>query len=521
MNARRRAAVLLLALGTCTGGGLASAPSAGAHPLGNATVNHYDGLRLSPDRIQDLAVEDVAEIPTLQRKPLIDGNGDGRLSPAERAAYAGRQCASLAATVALTVGRDRLRLRVTSAEYGERPGAIDLSIGRLVCRLTAAADLSRPTPVAIDDEWDGAGIGWHELTAVGDGVSLRDSPVPARSISDALLHYPNDLLSSPLDQRSARIPVVPGDGASSYAGGHGVPSAGAVTRLLDHLATTFNGLVGRRHLTLGVGLLALLLAMLLGAGHAFLPGHGKTIMAAYLVGKRGRLRDVVTVGGTVTLTHTAGVLVIGLLLSLSATLAPTVVEQDLAVVSGLVVAGVGLWLLIGAVRRSTARPTVDDELAALAVMRPEEAPAALARAGTPAAPHDHGHHAHHHGHDHHHGGAADPPTRGVSRKGLVGLGVAGGLVPSPSALLVLLAAVALGRTVFGIVLVLGYGVGMAIALTAAGLLLVRLRGRIGSLLSRGRLRGVDRVVRALPVLTALLVLVVGVGLVLSALGGSV
>jgi ABC-type nickel/cobalt efflux system permease component RcnA len=99
--------------------------------------------------------------------------------------------------------------------------------------------------------------------------------------------------------------------------------------------------------------------------------------------------------------------------------------------------------------------------------------------------------------------------------------VAGGLVPSPSALLVLLAAVALGRTVFGIVLVLGYGVGMAIALTAAGLLLVRLRGRIGSLLSRGRLRGVDRVVRALPVLTALLVLVVGVGLVLSALGGSV
>jgi len=539
---RRRTAVLLLALGTCLGGSLAAAPSAGAHPLGNATVNHYDGLRLYPDRIEDTAVEDVAEIPTLQRKPLIDTDGDGRLSRAETAAYAHRQCASLASTVTLTVGRTRLHLRVAGADYGERPGAIDLMIGRLVCRLTAAAGLSKPAAVTVDDEWDGAGIGWHELTAVGNGVTLRNSPVPAKSVSDALWHYPNDLLSSPLDQRGASISVVPGDGASSYRGDSGVPTAGAVTRLLANLATTFNGLVGRPHLTLGVGLLALLLAMVLGAGHAFLPGHGKTIMAAYLVGKRGRFRDVVTVGATVTLTHTAGVLVIGLLLSLSATLAPTVVEQDLAVVSGLIVAGVGLWLLISALRRHKPRPTVEEELAALAAVSSGEAASALALAGTPAAAHDHGHDSHHHDHghgqgqgrgqgrgrghhDHHHAGPADRtpagPAGGFGRKGLVGLGVAGGLVPSPSALLVLLAAVTLGRTVFGIVLVLGYGVGMALALTAAGLLLLRLRGRIGSMLGRGRLHGVQRVARALPVLTAVLVLLVGIGLALQALAGTV
>jgi ABC-type nickel/cobalt efflux system permease component RcnA len=531
---RRRTAVLLLALGTCLGGSLAAAPSAGAHPLGNATVNHYDGLRLYADRIEDTAVEDVAEIPTLQRKPLIDADGDGRLSRAETAAYAHRQCASLASTVTLTVGRTRLHLRVAGADYGERPGAIDLMIGRLVCRLTASVDLSHPSTVAIDDEWDGAGIGWHELTAVGNGVSLRNSPVPAKSVSDALWHYPNDLLSSPLDQRGASISVVPGDGASSHRGDSGVPTAGAVTRLLANLATAFNGLVGRPHLTLGVGLLALLLAMVLGAGHAFLPGHGKTIMAAYLVGKRGRFRDVVTVGATVTLTHTAGVLVIGLLLSLSATLAPTVVEQDLAVVSGLIVAGVGLWLLISALRRHKPRPTVEEELAALAAVSSGEAASALALAGTPAAAHDHGHDSHHHDHghgegdghhDHHYADSADRtpagPAGGFGRKGLVGLGVAGGLVPSPSALLVLLAAVALGRTVFGIVLVLGYGVGMALALTAAGLLLLRLRGRIGSMLGRGRLHGVQRVARALPVLTAVLVLLVGVGLALQALAGTV
>jgi ABC-type nickel/cobalt efflux system permease component RcnA len=372
-------------------------------------------------------------------------------------------------------------------------------------------------------------------------VSLRESPVPATSISDELRHYPNDLLSSPLDQRSATLRVVPGADASTYAGVHELPRAGAATRLLDGLATTFNGLVGRRHLTLGVGLLAVVLAMVLGAGHAFLPGHGKTIMAAYLVGRRGRFRDVVTVGATVTVTHTAGVLVIGLLLSLSATLAPTVVEQALAVVSGVIVAGVGLWLLSTAVRYRRTAPAIDDELATLATgtaeapstAAPTAPNATLAYLGTPTAsraaaghhddePLGHGHtHRGGHDHGHTHPGGHDHQHSGFSRKGLVGLGVAGGLVPSPSALLVLLAAVALGRAAFGIVLVLGYGVGMALALTAAGLLLLRLRGRIGRMVGNRHLRRVNWLIRALPVLTACLVLVVGIGLTLQALSGTV
>jgi ABC-type nickel/cobalt efflux system permease component RcnA len=132
--------------------------------------------------------------------------------------------------------------------------------------------------------------------------------------------------------------------------------------------------------------------------------------------------------------------------------------------------------------------------------------------------HRHGHGGDHpHPHPHGHGRAPD----GFSRTGLVGLGVAGGLVPSPSALLVLLAAVALGRTVFGVVLVLGYGIGMAVALTAAGLLLIRLRGRLGRLAGSRPLRGAERLVRVLPVLTACLVLVVGLGLAVQALTGTV
>jgi len=502
--------VLLGGLGLV--GAVGGAPQASAHPLGNATVNHYDGLELFTDHVVDTAVVDSAEIPTLQRVTLIDTDGDGRISPPEAAAYATAQCATLARTVTLSVNSERLAVSVANGTYEQLPGAAGLQVGRLQCGLTAPADLSRSVTVAVEDSFDSAGIGgWHEITAVGHGVTLRDSPVPAASISNQLRQYPNDLLSSPLDVRSASIATTPGSGASTYAAVAGVPGADVVLRWLNDISTAFNNLVGVRHMSVGVGLLAVLLSILLGAGHAFLPGHGKTIMAAYLVGKRGRLRDVVTVGATVTITHTVGVLVLGLLLSASAALAPTAVEQVLAIVSGLIVAGVGVGLFVSALRR---RRAGEDHVSALlparepavALSEGDHALSALAIADSgPAEPTGHGH-----GHNH-----------GFGRGGLIGLGVAGGLVPSPSALLVLLAAIALGRTLLGVVLVLGYGVGMALALSLAGLLLVRLQGRITTLMSGPRVARANAVLAYLPVLTACLVIVVGVGLVLRALSGSV
>lgn len=538
-----------------TGGALGSVlvgvPSAAsAHPLGNATVNHYNGLHLYPDRLTDLAVEDIAEIPTLQRKSEIDTDGDRMVSDAERSAYAARQCSSLAAANVVQANGQRVALSVTHSDYTERPGVIQLVVGRLVCELAGTVDLTAPSTVSIEDRWDGDGIGWHEITAVGRGVSLKDSPVPEQSVSDTLLRYPNDLLSSPLDQRSAVLTVVPGAAASTYAAARKIPVAGVAVRELNKLSTAFNSVVGAEHLTLGVGLLAIVLSVLLGAGHAFLPGHGKTIMAAYLVGRQGRLRDVVTVGATVTVTHTAGVLVLGLLISLTAAFAPTAAEQGLAVLSGLIVAAVGVFLLASALHRarSSAGPSAGAEVV-LSDMASSARPVPVLVAGggvtglhpgvaahpwdagvheeadshlheaTRVHSHGSGHrhpHSHPESHPHRHGAA---PRFG--RAGLVGLGVAGGLVPSPSALLVLLAAVALGRTVFGVVLVLGYGLGMAGALMATGLLLVSLRNRLARLtLGRHMVRTHD-LLRLMPVLTALLVLVVGAGLVLRALGGSV
>jgi nickel/cobalt exporter len=518
-RSRRSAAVLLLATGAFV---LGSSSNANAHPLGNATVNHYDGLALFADKVVDHAVEDVAEIPTFQRKTRIDTNSDGTLSAGESSAYAATQCSDMARGVTIKVEGVRIPLIVDSSGYSERAGAVGLTIGRLECELSGRASLAGAATVEVSNRWDDDGVGWHEITAVSTGLSLSNSPFPAKSISNELRTYPNNLLSSPLNVRGGTLKTAPG-GSSTYEAAKNLPVAGVAVRALDHLSRAFNNEVGAKHLTVGVGLLGLLLALALGAGHAFLPGHGKTIMAAYLVGRRGSLRDVVTVGATVTITHTAGVLLLGLAITTSTAFAPGAVEKYLGVASGGIVALVGLGLLVTALKRRRSPMLVLD-----ALLDP-----VTVGAGAPEShlhshehPHPHEHHpahAHASGHSHSHAGKGHThgPQERFGRGGLVGLGVAGGLVPSPSALLVLLAATALGRTWFGITLVLGYGIGMAVALSVAGLLLVRLRGRIDRWTSGTRLARANKLAATLPILTALLVLTVGTGLALRALGGTV
>jgi ABC-type nickel/cobalt efflux system permease component RcnA len=209
--------------------------------------------------------------------------------------------------------------------------------------------------------------------------------------------------------------------------------------------------------------LAALLAVALGCLHALAPGHGKTLMAAYVLGEDSRLRQLAALGLTVAATHTMGVLVLGVAVSASTAVAPEAVLTGTSVASGVLLAVVGAGLLA---RRLGRRPA--------------------------------DHHDHAHGHDHPHGHHYHLPRAGSWR--VVGMGFAGGLVPSPSALVVLLGATALGRVWFGVLLVVAYGLGMAAALVAAGALLVRARPRLDAW-ARGPGR-LGVAVRALPVLTA-------------------
>jgi nickel/cobalt transporter (NicO) family protein len=479
----RLAAVFVL----CTLGLLAAPSAAAAHPLGNFTVNHFNGLTLHPDRIDLRAVIDLAEIPTVQERPAVDRDRDEAVSPAEAAAYAARQCGRFAAATTITVDSDPYPWRPAGRRLEFPTGQAGLATMRLSCEFTTAATLDRPATIEFQDGFRTDRIGWHELAVTGDGVRTVGSTLPATSVSDELRAYPEDLLADPLDVRAATFRTEPGTAAAAITA-----DADPSESVLTSTTSWFTDLAGSRDLTPLVGVLAVLLSLVLGASHAALPGHGKTVIAAYLAGKNGSVRDAVTVGVTVTVTHTAGVLVLGLLISGSSAIAGESVLGWLGVASGLLVALIGAVLMRSALRKRT---TPDEP-----VREPVLAHAGGHHLRAPSPP------AQGHGHSHGHG-----------RSGLIGMGVAGGLVPSPSALVVLLGAIALGRTWFGVLLVLGYGVGMAATLTLVGVLLVRLRDRIDRL--PGLRHRLARLRNWTPTLTATLVLVVGLGLAVRAAAG--
>ncbi|MFF0372652.1 hypothetical protein [Micromonospora sp. NPDC005087] len=494
---------------------LAPAIPAAAHPLGNFSVNHYHGLQLHPDRIEDLAVLDEAEIPTAQQKPAVDQDTNGSIEAAEAAAHAATTCAAMAGALHTEAAGQALTWTVRASNLTYRPGAANLVTGRTECHLTAAADLRRATTISFDDTFRTDRVGWHEATAVGHGIGLRDSPLPRTSVTDELRAYPNDPLSSPLSHRSARIQTLGAGTASSGERQVVIPAAGPITRSMTALGDRLNRISGRDRLTPLAGVLATLLALLLGGAHAMLPGHGKTVMAAYIAGRRGTYRDAFTVGATVTATHTAGVLTAGLLLTTASTLAGESLLGWLGVLSGLLITGIGVSLLRSAIPARRKHQLAQRQTLVLAGPAPDAL--VTAKSDVAASRHSHGvshGHDHHHGPEHHHG--LHHHHRAGGRAGLLGVGIAGGIVPSPSALIVLLGAVALGRTWFGVVLVLAYGLGMAATLTLAGLLLVGLHQRLHRNISPRIGSWTGRLATLTPILTATLVLVVGTVLTLRA-----
>ncbi|GIE30617.1 hypothetical protein Ait01nite_036620 [Actinoplanes italicus] len=544
--ARGRWAVAVMAVTVAAGLLAWPATPAAAHPRGNFSVNQYAGLALHPDRVDVAAVVDVAEIPTVQDRARADSDGNGTLSQVERDGYAAAECARLAGGFAATVDGHRLGWTISGPVYEVLPGTGGLSTSRLDCRLSAPARLDGPAEVRVDNGYRIDRVGWREITAAGNGVVVDGSTVPEASVSGQLRSYPTDLLSSAPDVRTATIRVGGASGPEALAGTSPAVGPGAFEAGPEWLASAqgrVEAALGGRLTPLVIGL-AFLLALVLGAGHAVLPGHGKTVMAAYFAGRQGRVRDAFAVGGAVTVAHTGTVLVLGLLLSTSTAMAGERVLTVLGVVSGVLVVLVGVAMLVSARRaRAAGRQGEIGAVSGFAAHTHDH------RSTHHDRSHSHAGHVHHehdqalrhvgggHGHDrphhhrpreHEHDHAPGPDGRagggGRNRRrrlGLAGIGLAGGLVPSPSALVVLLGAIGLGRAGLGVALVIAYGVGMAATLTAVGLLLVVLRHRLAGLAARagragalGRhLSGLTRRVAAgTPTATAALVMVVGLGI---------
>ncbi|HEV8650472.1 MAG TPA: hypothetical protein VG276_13945 [Actinomycetes bacterium] len=529
-----RAVVLaVLALATVLG----SAAAAAAHPLGKFTINQYSGLRVQPDRVLVDYVVDMAEIPAFQTRQELDVDGGGTVSAAEAAAWRDRECHGIAARLQARLDGQALRFAVTGGTVAFPPGQGGLATLRLECALAAPAGgrAGARTLAYVDGNFAGR-VGWREITAVGDGTTLEAADVPARSPSARLTAYPKDLLRSPLAQDQATVRFRPG---GPRWGGAAPAAAGRTSRApmaVDRATAAFAALVARQHLTLGFALFAVLLATVLGAVHALAPGHGKSVMAAYLVGLHGQARQAVTIGATITVTHTAGVLVLGVVLTASRVVAPERLYPWLGLASGLLLAAVGVGLLRRAItggryhHHPHGHPHGHGHGA---VTRPGQGHRHGAGRGDG---HDHragSGHDHHHGpepgHDRHdlgqahgrgdgrRGGTvpAEEKQRGawpVSRRALVTLGFAGGLVPSPSAVVVLLGAVALGHAWFGVLLVLAYGVGMAGTLTGIGLLLVRARRTVDGRWAAATPGWLARASGLMPLATASVIVVVGLAL---------
>jgi len=473
----------------------AGAAPASAHPLGNFTVNRYSGIVVSPHRVRIVYVVDMAEIPTFQTRQQIDGNSDGIVADGEAAAWRQTACPRLAAGLRLRLDGQALVLATSASRLSFPPGAGGLATLRLECGLTAATGRPQAShALAYSDGNFTERVGWREITIRGDGTTLAASDTPATSISARLTSYPNDLLRAPLDQRSAAATYQPGGAHLAEGGAAPDPDQAATPLGVDRATRAFTGLVARQHLGPSFALVAIALALLLGALHALAPGHGKTVMAAYLLGLRGSLRQALLVGTTVTATHTAGVLALGVVLSASTAFAPERLYPWLGLASGLLLTAIGVTLLRRTMhthhQRSHPHPDAD---------------AGHRHQGTDHAPSPIAAHS-----------AAGAVGRPLGWRSLVSMGFAGGLVPSPSALVVLLGAIALGRAWFGVLLVVAYGAGMAATLTGAGLLLVQARTAIDRRAATpsprwGRLSGL---IRLLPVASASVIVAVGLFLAL-------
>jgi nickel/cobalt transporter (NicO) family protein len=451
------------------------APAAAlAHPLGNFTVNRYSGIELSGNRIYLTYVLDMAEIPTFQEHQGVKDN----------AAFGAALTERIRRNLALTVGGQRVSLRRLDHALAFPPGVAGLRTLRLQVVYASDPLPKGATPVALRfrDANFARRIGWKEIVVrARDGGRIVSSSAPSESVSSELLAYPKDLLRSPLEVTSAEASVRLGSTAGPPPS---LLSSGELEQRVavrDSADGGFAALIAEDELTTRFVLFSLLVALFWGAAHAFSPGHGKAIVAGYLVGSRGTPRHAVLLGVIVTVTHTIGVFALGLItLALSAFIVPEQLYPWLNLVSALLVVGVGLAILRWRFR---------------------------AWRGTDG--HGHGHHHHHdhaHGHhDHHHGHVHTGDRRPM--RGLLGIGISAGIIPCPTALVVLLAAISLQRVGYGLILIVAFSVGLAAAITSIGLIAVTAKRAFSRMSFEGP------IVRALPAISALVV--IGLGLVMT------
>jgi nickel/cobalt exporter len=439
------------------------AKEASAHPIDEYVQNTY--IDLAPDRttLQIDLTPGVLVAPEVVA--LIDADGDGEISEAEGEAYAED---AVLRDVSLAVDGEPQPLTLVDSSF---PAPLDMGAGMGKIRLHVAPE----TPA-------GSPPGDHSLSYRNDHEPVDNSRylVNAFRASDGveISRQDRDELQHAIRVDYTTAPDAPAtsgdaDDASDAASADAAEAEGSSIperqqRLVGYL---YENTLSPWLLVVGLGLSALL-----GGLHALTPGHGKTLVAACLIGSRGTVGHAAALGGIVTLTHTASVIAVGLLALLAGQyILPDVLVPALEVGAGLLVVALGLRLVRARWRT---------------------------RGGHH---HDHGHH--HHDHDHH------LPKGDVRPGDLLAMGISGGLVPCPEALGVMLIAIGLGRIGLGLALIVAFSLGLAAVLIAIGILLVRCKSRWLDRLGKPG----SPWQRLLPLVSAAVVTLLGVGIVLKGL----
>ena len=493
-----------------------AAPGAPAHPLGNFSINHLAKVKVSSDRVDVRYTLDQAEIPTFQERD----KPRGELLASKRAEVMGG--------LSLRVnGREVRLVPASGGRLTRRAGQGGLSTTRL--ELSLSAEVDDPRRVELQDRTFAGRVGWKAIVAEpGKGTAVR-SNAPSGDPTGGLRRYPADLLNSPLDRRSATFAVKPGNGSLVAPQAEGERASTTRNASGDGFAGVFEDASAGQ----GVLVLLLLVAFGWGALHALSPGHGKAMVAAYLIGTRGTARHAIALGATVTITHTIGVFALGLItLLLSQYILPEDLYPWLTLVSGLLVVSIGAGVLRARIRWARAQRSARAEGNPLpAADRGPSAEAGLyshGAGGHGAHHHHHGplgrllphhhhapdhSHAHDHSHTHDHSHAREPKHGVITRRSLIGMGAAAGLIPCPSALVVLLGAIAQHEVALGLLLIVAFSLGLAVTLTGLGLVVVYARRIRPSVQLDGRWATV------MPAASALAIVVVGCVLTARAVPG--
>lgn len=438
-----------------------------AHPMGAFSINRYSHLTVHSDQLELFYIVDMAEIPTFQRQEKLQNPGT----------YLASVTPELTANLMLNQTTPQWEVVNSDIEFLDGQGGLQTM--RIELTLTTAVKFSEDETITYSDSNFDDRQGWREIVLVAaDGVNLASSSVPTEDVSQQLTEFPSDQAN--LNVTSATfalgekslfaLPTASFEGSSAFA-----------DNSTDHFAQLIN-----TSLTDPITILFVFLAAFgWGAAHALTPGHGKTIVAAYLVGSRGTVRHAMFLGLTTTITHTAGVFALGLLtLFASRYIVPEQLYPWLGLMSGLLVLSIGWTMLRLRWQKSGHQHHHHDPT------------------------HPHHHHAHEHDHDHNH--PHHVPDE-ISWRSLLALGVSGGLLPCPSALIVMLSAIALGRVGFGLLLIITFSLGLAGVLTGIGIAWVKARSWLDWLAQRRpqTQRTQTVIFRVAPVVSALFIVIAG------------